>query len=216
MDFIPAKESKLVIWFFDWYTRFLVKRRFANIYTHQDYFPNKDSKTVYYMNHNYWWDGLLPLYLNRKFFKQKARALMEDKQMKQYPFFSKIGAFSINLENAKSSIKSLRYAVESMNRENACLFIYPEGKLNPFSNSKPEFKDGLSWLYQKMEDVDYVPIAFYIDYSKSNKPNLYISVGKSVDAPNSLTRNELKSLFQDKLEAQMNKIESLIFNSNNS
>ena len=215
MNFIPAKESKFILWFFDWYTRFLVWRRFRSVYIMQEYFPNKDSKTVYFLNHNYWWDGLLPLYLNRKLFKQKARALMEDKQMRQYPFFSRIGAFSINLDNAKSSIKSLRYAVESIKRENACLFIYPEGRLIPVSNSKPEFKEGLSWLYKNMEGVDFVPIAFYIDYSKSNKPDLFISIGESVKPDKSLTKNELTHKFEESIQSLMIGIKSTLYNAAN-
>lgn len=196
MDFIPAKESKFILWFFDWYTRFIIWRRFKNVHISQEYFPNKNSKTVYFINHNYWWDGLLPLYLNQKFFKQKARALMEEKQMKLYSFFSKIGAFSINLEDTKSSIKSLRYAVESMDRESSCLFIYPEGKITLVSDSKPKFKEGLSWLFQKTEKVDFVPIAFYIDHSKDNKPDLYISIGKSVHPDKTLPKKELTKLFE--------------------
>ena len=121
---------------------------------------------------------------------------MEDNQMRQYPFFSKIGAFSINLENVKSSIKSLRYAIESMTRDNSCLFVYPEGKLTPVSDSKPKFKEGLSWMYQKMDGIDYVPVALYIDYSKSNKPDLFISIGKSVKPNKSLTKSELTNIFE--------------------
>lgn len=211
MNFIPAKESKLAVWFFDWYTRFLIWRTFKNVQIRQEYFPMNDSRTVYFMNHNYWWDGLLPLYLNRKLFHQKARALMEDKQMRQYPFFSKIGAFSINLEDARSSIRSLRYAVESMERKNACLFIYPEGKLTPTSNSKPEFKDGLSWLYQKIDGVDFVPIAFYIDFSKGSKPDLYISIGKLVNDHKLLDKNVLTDNFEKILLKEMQKIKSTIF-----
>ena len=122
---------------------------------------------------------------------------MEDKQMRQYPFFSRIGAFSINLENPRSSVKSLRYAVESMKRDNSCLFIYPEGKLTPVSDSKPVFKEGLSWLYQKMEDVDFVPVAFYIDHSKSNKPDLYISIGEVVNRDSLMEKHKLNSVFEE-------------------
>lgn len=157
------------------------------------------------MNHNYWWDGLLPLYLNRTRFRQKARALMEDKQMHQYRFFSAIGAFSINLEDPRSSLRSLRYAVESMQREHSCLFIYPEGKLSPVSDSKPDFKDGLAWLYQKLDGVDFVPVAFYIDHSKANKPDLFISIGESVVLDKSLSKSELTNSFEDDLYTlQMN------------
>ena len=106
---------------------------------------------------------------------------MEDKQMQQYTFFSKIGAFSINLENPKASIQSLRYAVESMQRENSCLFIYPEGTITPASNSAPDFKGGLSWLYSKTENIDYVPIHIYAHFLRSSKPELYISIGELVN-----------------------------------
>ncbi len=133
---------------------------------------------------------------------------MEDKQMRQYPFFSKIGAFSINLENPRSSIQSLRYAVESMNRENPCLFIYPEGKLMPVSDAKPIFKDGLSWLYQKMEDVDFVPVAFYIDHSKSNKPDLYIFIGKVINADSLMGKSKLNTLFEESVYNLLSQIKS--------
>lgn len=206
MKFIPAKESKFIIWFFDWYTRFLVWKRFRRVIIKQEYFPKKDSRTVYYINHNYWWDGLLPLYLNRKLFKQEARALMEDKQMCQYPFFSRIGAFSINLENPRSSVQSLRYAVESMKRKHSCLFIYPEGKLMPVSDFKPEFKEGLSWLFQKLDSVDFVPVAFYIDHSRDNKPDLHISIGESVNRYSLTDKEELTSQLEESLHRILSKL----------
>lgn len=208
MEFIPAKESKLIIWFFDLYTRFLIWKRFRKVIITQEYYPKKDSRTVYYINHNYWWDGLLPLYLNRKLFKQEARALMEDKQMRQYSFFSRIGAFSINLENPRSSVRSLRYTVESMKRQHSCLFIYPEGKLIPVSDTKPEFKEGLSWLFQKLDSIDFVPVAFYIDHSKSNKPDLYISIGKSVNRNSLMGKPETKTLFEESIHNLLIQIKS--------
>lgn len=121
---------------------------------------------------------------------------MEDKQMRQYTFFSKLGAFSINLENPKASLGSLRYALESMHRNRSSLFIYPEGTITPASEKKPEFKGGLAWLYTKTENIDFVPIAIYIHTLRNSKPELYISIGNLVDHDNSLGRNELSELFQ--------------------
>ena len=196
MNFIPADESRFFIWFFDHYTRWSLKRRFKQIWIKQEYHPGPNSKTVYFLNHNLWWDGLIPLYLNESIFHQKARALMEDKQMQQYTFFSKIGAFSINLENPKASIQSLRYAVKSLERDNSCLFIYPEGSITPASDSAPDFKGGLAWLYSKTENIDYVPIHIYAHFLRSSKPELYVSIGKSVKHDKSLSRNELTELFE--------------------
>ena len=196
MNFIPADESRFFIWFFDRYTRWSLKRRFKQVWVRQEYDLDANTKTVYFLNHNLWWDGLIPLYLNRNFFHQKARALMEDKQMRQYTFFSKIGAFSINLEDAKSSISSLRYAVKSMDRDSSSLFIYPEGTITPPSDSAPDFKDGLAWIYTKTTEIDFVPIHIYAHNMRSSKPELYLSIGKSVNHDKLLDRNILTKLFE--------------------
>jgi hypothetical protein len=163
------------------------------------------------LNHNYWWDGLLPLYLNKKYFGQKARALMEDVQMRKYPFFSRIGAFSIDLTNPKSSIHSLRYALKSMEREKACLFIYPEGKIVPVTEKTSEFKNGLSWIYQNSEDLDFVPIGIYIDYSGSNKPELNIYIGELTKPDNTMSRNDLTLYFKEKVDSVLNQSRKLSY-----
>lgn len=199
MQFIPAKESNFFIQFFYWYTRWLLFWRFESVKVHFEYLPPEGAKTVYFANHNYWWDGLLPLYLNERYFKQKARALMEDKQMRTFTFFRKIGAFSIDLNRPKASIRSLRYALESMKRDRACLFIYPEGSIVPVNAQKPDFKHGLAWLYQKSESIDFVPIAIYIDYSSSSKPTLQIKTGTPIKADKKCSKQELTTIFEEEV-----------------
>ncbi len=200
MNFIPAKESRFLIWFFDLYTRWLLRRRFKNIFIKQDYKPDTDAKTVYFMNHNLWWDGLLPLYLSRNVFHQTARAFMEDKQMRKHRFFPKIGAFSINLSDPKSTLRSLRFAVDSLKKPNSSLYIYPEGEITPVSDSKPEFKKGLAWLYQNTDkEIDFVPIAFYSHSFRESKPELYINIGKALNIDRSMSKSELTTEFEKKI-----------------
>jgi len=128
-----------------------------------------------------WWDGLLPLFLSQNVFDQKARAIMEDKQMKKHKFFSRIGAFSINLTYSKSTLRTLRYAIDSMDIPNMSLYIYPEGEFIPASESKPNFKNGLAWLYKNMDrQVDFVPISFYTHSFTDSKPELYINIGRPI------------------------------------
>jgi len=198
LNFIPAKESRFLIWFFDLYTRWLLRRRFKNIFIKQDYKADTDAKTVYYINHNLWWDGLLPLYLSRNVFHQTARAFMEDKQMRKHRFFSKIGAFSINLSDPRSTLRSLRFAIDSLNKPNSSLYIYPEGEITPVSASKPEFKKGMAWLYQNTDiEIDFVPIAFYSHSFRDSKPELYINIGKRSEIDRSLAKDELTSRFEE-------------------
>lgn len=100
--------------------------------------------------------------------------------MKEHPFFKKIGAFSVNLHNSRNTIHSLRYAVESMKRPRSSLFIFPEGKIISFSTKRPDFKKGLAWIVSKCPDADVVPVGIYIHTAASDKPELFLFIGKAV------------------------------------
>ena len=179
MDFIPAKESRLFISVFRWYTYLLFKRRFKKVWLKQEYEPCPSCKTVYYLNHHSWWDGLIPLLLNEFRFRQRARAIMEDRQMKKHSLFRKIGAFSINRKDPRKAITSLRYALESFERPNASLFIYPEGSITPVG-SKMNFEGGLAWLHSRLEEVDFVPVAIHMHTIRHDKPELHLHVGDAL------------------------------------
>lgn len=125
--------------------------------------------------------------------------------MQRYPFFSKIGAFSIDPASPKSSMKTLRYALESLTKKKSCLFIYPEGKIVPVSDKTSAFQNGLSWIYQHTEAVDFVPMGIYIDHSKYNKPELNIYIGNSVNLDKTLSRNKLTELFKKNLDIALDK-----------
>ncbi|MDZ7719088.1 MAG: lysophospholipid acyltransferase family protein [Balneolaceae bacterium] len=207
-EFIPAQESRWFIFIFDLYMRSLFWRRFKNVWVDQEYQPSKTSKTIYYLNHTSWWDGLIPLLLNRKLFRQNARAMMEDKQMREHGLFKRIGAFSVNLENPRSAVRSLRYAAESMKRENSSLFIYPEGKIYPFTTKNIQFRDGLAWIANRVQDADVVPIGIYFTTANYDKPELFLKIGKPVEFNSETDRPKLKALFEDNLESLLEKLES--------
>jgi 1-acyl-sn-glycerol-3-phosphate acyltransferase len=198
-EFIPAQESRWFIFLFDLYIRSLFRRRFQNVWVDQNYQPSKTSRTIYYLNHSSWWDGLIPLLLNRKLFRQNARAMMEDRQMREHGLFKRIGAFSVNLENPRSAVRSLRYAVDSMKRPQSSLFIYPEGKIVPFSTDKPDFKKGLGWIATQCPNVDVVPIGIYIDYAKADKPELFLKIGNALEFDASDKSEKLNHFFEDEL-----------------
>lgn len=205
-EFIPAQESRWFIFLFDLYMRSLFWRRFKNVWVDQDYQPGPESKTIYYLNHTSWWDGLIPLLLNRKLFRQNARAMMEDNQMQEHGLFKRIGAFSVNLENPRSAVRSLRYAIESMKRPHSSLFIYPEGKIVPFSTKKPDFKKGLGWIVRQCPDVDVVPIGIYIDHAKSDKPELFLKIGNALEFYASDDNDKLNDFFENKLSDLLSKL----------
>lgn len=125
---------------------------------------------------------------------------MEDKQIKQYPFFQKIGAFSVNVKEPRSSLISLKYATESMQRPGASLFIYPEGEIGPFTTKPLRFKKGLGWISNRCPGADVVPIGIYITTARYDKPELFIRVGRKVVADHSFDSSTLNEIYESEMQ----------------
>jgi len=181
--FIDAKDNRLVISFFTQFTKFLAKRTFYRVYLENLYGSNINQSTLYYGNHNSWWDALTPLLLNQYVLQQHPRAVMEWEQVKQYPFFRRIGCFSIDRSDPRSALRSLQRGAEWLNSEpGRSLFLYPEGKItNPMLPDSP-FESGIGWMMSRLdEQVDVVPLIQHSHLMHHAKPNLFIKLGKPLD-----------------------------------
>jgi len=97
----------------------------------------------------------------------------------------------------------MRYAVESMKRPNASLYIYPQGKIVPFTTVKPEFKKGIGWLAKKIPDADIVPIAIYIHTEESDKPRLEIFIGEAVEVNQDHPAKKISQMLEHELSELM-------------
>ncbi len=124
---------------------------------------------------------------------------MEDKQLEKYSFFSRLGVFSINLGDPRSSIRSLRYAIESMDRPKSSLYMYPQGKIVPFTVENLNFKKGIGWLCKQLPDVDVVPVGIHIHTMFDDKPKLDIKIGSTVLIDHSADADEINQLLEKQL-----------------
>ena len=197
---IPAKENKWFIAIFRRYVWLLFYRRFKYVWLRRESPPEPSQPVIYYGNHNSWWDGIIPFLLNEYVLGHRhGRAMMEEKQMRQYPFFSRIGAFSIDLEESRSAVSSLRYAVRHLSRPDSCLFIYPEGRILPATDSPKTFKAGLGWLLKQLPEVSVIPLAVHLHTLDYDKPELFIHLGKPV----AVNRDEDRTMINEKLQHRL-------------
>ena len=134
---------------FDLYCRYLFRRRFRNADFRVHYKPVPGSRTIFFLNHHSWWDALIPIYMNQRYFGQRARGMMLEEQLRKYPFFRKLGVFSIRKGDPASAIRSLRYSMQSLSEPDNGIYIFPEGGIHPFRMDDWAFEPGLAWLVQK-------------------------------------------------------------------
>lgn len=146
-------------------------------------------------NHSSWWDGFFVYHLNKTFFQRKLYLMMLESQLKRYPFFQKLGAFSIDQKNPKKILDSLKYSTLSLKMEgnNCLLTIFPQGELLP-DYAALKLNNGLekviSWYGAKL---NVLPLSMKIIHLKEQRPQFFFSFGKNIIASkNDFSLRELK------------------------
>jgi 1-acyl-sn-glycerol-3-phosphate acyltransferase len=178
--FIPASERPWFIALWKWYVPFLFRRRFNAVH-YSGPLPPSGRSALVYSNHFYWWDAMTPFLLSHRVFKKQPRAVMEDKQMRRFPFFAWIGVFSVDRNEKKALLTTLRYAVDTLQDVSRCLFLYPNGGFTDPGAPLPPFEPGLHWIAANAPEAAVMPLAYFIDHRNGDKPDLYISCGNPLE-----------------------------------
>jgi len=199
---IPPSESAAFKRIFKPYVMWLYRRRFDAVYYKGDYRPGSLDSTVWYLNHYTWWDALTPFLLNEKLHKQNLRAIMDEVQVRKYPFFRKLGAFSVDRSNPRKAVQSLKYAADCLTNERIGMYIFPQGSIRPEMERPIKFESGLAWLYQSCPSIDFVPIVTTMNTRYSDRPRLYIRSGTPIKKSTN-DRDQLTEALSQGLEALM-------------
>lgn len=125
---------------------------------------------------------------------------MEDTQMRQYRFFSRIGAMSINRGNIRSALYTLQHASEWLNEVNTALFLFPEGKItNPATPIHIE--GGVMRIINAAPECLLVPISIFFSHQRGNKPELFIQIGEPESDISALRISDVQTIMQTQLDA---------------
>ncbi len=137
---------------------------------------------IFYANHAYWWDGFWSPLCTEEFFHQHLHIIIEYKQLKKHPFFTRIGAFSLDQSHPRSALQTLRYAAELLTadseRQNA-LWIFPQGKIENVDKRPLVFFKGTASIISRVLDISpmiyLVSVVSRIEYLDEQKPELFLS-----------------------------------------
>ncbi|MGF1679034.1 MAG: lysophospholipid acyltransferase family protein [Candidatus Methylacidiphilales bacterium] len=141
----------------------------------------KTRPAIAFANHSNWWDGVLLFYLSRFQRNKDFYCMMEEKQMLHYPFFSWLGAFSVNLDNPILAGGTVRYTCKLLRENRTLIWIFPQGRMvrprEPIS-----IKPGVDFLAKRFSNARMLPVAFHYAFEREQKPVAYIHIGPSYSA----------------------------------
>ena len=115
-------------WWFDRWCRRATARQFYRLHVWGTLPPTNDAATLYVANHSSFWDGIVLWRLLRPLHPGLLCAV-DERQMREHPFFARLGCFSIDRTNARRAAESLDYAAGRLKTPGTALVLFPQGRI---------------------------------------------------------------------------------------
>jgi 1-acyl-sn-glycerol-3-phosphate acyltransferase len=130
-------------------------------------------------NHTSWWDPLVVFYLSRAFFDLDGHAMMDASNLRKLPFFSRIGAFGVDLSDPADGARTLRYAARLLRGggPRRMVTVFPQGRERPVTERPLGFRPGSAELARLAPAASVLPFALRYEMQSEEKPNAYVAFG---------------------------------------
>ncbi|SEB17969.1 lysophospholipid acyltransferase family protein [Paenibacillus sp. 276b] len=183
---VKSKPFNRIFFLYNHY--YLLRRRFRSFTLSGSLDPllpntgspiDPDQPVIYFMNHSSWWDGLLLYHASQQTSRGDHYVMMEEEQLRQYAFFRKLGAYSINKENASSIRTSLQYTTELLHSGKR-VWIFPQGEILHQDARPIEFRPGISLLLRRSPRAVAVPVTLCHGMVQHDLPEVSMQVGTPV------------------------------------
>lgn len=177
---IKAEHAKWAELVFDPYLKRLLKKSFYD-FRMINLLPeiDKSKSVIITPNHFSWWDGFFVYWLNKKVLNKNLFVMMLEEQLKRYWFFQKVGCYSIDLNDNRKMIASLKYTTDLLTDPNNLVTIYPQGEIQPYDTNDIVLKKGIEFLAKNTKsEFQVLPIAFRIHHANERLPIAYLRFGK--------------------------------------
>lgn len=210
---MPAQKSGLFERAFAVYLLPSIRRSFSHLYGRGIDAPKGPALII--SNHSSWWDGLLFFFLNYRFWKLDVHIMMHERGLKKFPFFRRLGAFSIDRNNPKDILASLRYA-EGLLKQGKTVILFPQGDEYHLETRPLEFHTGILYLMEKCPNVPLVPVRFYYSMRREKKPEVWIDQGTALaltDIPEG-SRHERTLWLQNREIAALDRLKGEVLEEN--
>ncbi|MDW3193473.1 MAG: lysophospholipid acyltransferase family protein [Cytophagales bacterium] len=154
-------------------SRWVLPRKFRKVHVHGVELK-PDHSVLLLQNHMSWWDGFLGSHLCYEHFHKSFHVMVQEEQLRKFPFFRYKGAFSVK-KNSREAFDSLAYAAELLNESRNLVLIFPQGRLQSMHVPDIAFEQGVFRLLQQIQGpCQVIYCSSVIEYLESFKPSIHL------------------------------------------
>lgn len=180
---LEAKKSRLFEKLFAVYNANLLRRKFDSFLVSdiERLRTHRSVPQIVVANHTGWWDGLVAFQIST-YLGLDSYVMMEEKQLRRFWPFTRLGAFSVVRENPRGAAESIRYASELLSdAPERSLWIFPQGELIPFGSRPMHLFPGFARVIEQVGDCRLVPVTIRYEYLRAHRASIIVSVGDVMD-----------------------------------
>jgi 1-acyl-sn-glycerol-3-phosphate acyltransferase len=180
---IGPQPNRLVQWWFDGWCRRAMARQFYRVHRWGDLPPpttdaTQDAGTLYVANHSSFWDGIV---LWRLLHARHPGLLcaVDEVQMREHPFFARLGCFSIDRSRPRRAREALAYAGRRLREPGAALVLFPQGNITHADARPLRLERGVGQLVAVVRPR-VVTVALRYDYWPEQRGEVLVDVADAV------------------------------------
>jgi len=170
---IQADKSGPFGLFWDRYVRWKVRKTFRAVWV-RGALPENPGGLLIYANHPSFWDGFAMhvLAIQQGW---DIYCVMDEKNLRRYPFLRRLGAFSLRPGDGGSTLESLRYAKGLLRQLKSAVVLFPEGELRPSPDLPLQLHRGVELFGRHARQC--LPIAIRCVFFEHELPDLLLDIG---------------------------------------
>ncbi len=135
-----------------------------------------DRPLILIANHSSWWDAVMPILISLERLNHDAYGVMEERQLKRYGFFRKLGMFSIDREDARSAYRSLEYGAGLIRNTGRVLWLFPQGEIVPNDRRPLRFYSGTARIIRMTGSCSVATVAFRYELLHNERPTAFARI----------------------------------------
>jgi 1-acyl-sn-glycerol-3-phosphate acyltransferase len=208
---IPATRSAWFGWWFARHARRQIERRFARVVVRgRDTLARagQEGPVLVVSNHTSWWDPLVIIHLLWQVVPLEGYAMMDAKNLRLLPFFRKVGAFGVDVDDASDGARGIRYACKRLDHAGQAVWIFAQGREIPVTVRPLVFRPGAREIARIASRAKVLPCALRYEMGSRADPVLYVSFGEAVKVPR--RAGDCARALEDAVTAELDRIDAAI------
>jgi len=155
-------------------------------------------------NHTSWWDPLVALLVSSEL-GADGYALMDGRNLVRLPFFARLGAFGVDLQDPADGARALRYSAKLLDRPGRLVWVFPQGRERPVTARPLGFRAGAAGIARAAR-APTLPVSLRYEFGATERPVLHVALGEAL--PTGRDVRALASAQEDAVTAGLDRLEA--------